>query len=180
MSILEWFGRIVDFIISTIPRFFILRPTHKAVKWPWGGKAVPLGSGIHWYWPLVTECELIVAARQTNPLPPQSIPVSGESYTVRGVAVFSIDDVVLAIGGNNWDVDSTVNDLCQAAIMDICAAQDVESIFDIQSLNKAITAEARELLKTYGINLETCRLLEIAQTKTHRIFGDTSYFPVEE
>lgn len=179
MSVFELVSNIVGLIISVVPRFVLIRPTHKGVKWPWGGSPLPLDNGIHWYWPLVTQYEAVVSARQTNPLPPQSIRIEDESYTVRGVAVFSIADVVLAVGQRNWDVDSTVNDLCQAAIMDTCASKDHDTILYLDELNEEITSKAQTFLTPYGINLETCRLLEIARTKTYRIFGD-GYLPVEE
>lgn len=176
MSLFEWVGRFIDLLVSFVPRFGVIRSTHLGVKWPRGKKSVGLGPGIHWYWPLLTEMEIIVAARQTNQLPAQSLTLAdGSDYSVRGVCVYSINDVVAAIGQKNWDVDQTVTDLSQAAITEIVMECDEDSIRNLKGINKQITERAQELLNQFGVAVSACRLVECVQSSTYRILGGGSY-----
>jgi hypothetical protein len=43
----------------------IIRATHGGVKWVRGKRIKALGPGLHIWWPLTTEVEVIVTARQT-------------------------------------------------------------------------------------------------------------------
>ncbi len=180
MSLFEWVGRFIDLLVSFVPRFIIIRATHLGVKWPWGGKPVGLAPGIHWFWPLVTEMDLIVAARQTNQMPPQSLTIKdGSDYSVRGVCVYSIYDVVAAVGEKNWDVDQTVTDLSQAAVSEVVAECDEDTIGNLIANNRLITDRASTLLHKYGVAVETCRLVECVQSSTYRILGGGGAFPIE-
>lgn len=180
MSLFEWVGRFIDLLVSCVPRFVIIRATHLGVKWPRGGKPVGLEPGIRWFWPLVTDMDIVVAARQTNQMPPQSMTLKdGSDYSVRGVCVYSIYDVVLAIGEKNWDVDQTVTDLSQAAISEVVAECDEDSIGNLTENNKRITEKCQSLLEKYGVAVETCRLVECVQSTTYRILGGGGAFPIE-
>ena len=66
-----WLGQIFDAILSFVPRVLIVRATHGGVKWRHGSQVISMLSGLHVYWPLVTEIEIIVTARQTLSLPKQ-------------------------------------------------------------------------------------------------------------
>lgn len=173
MQVLNWVSEFIDLIISCVPKFVRIRATHRGVKWPRCKKPVALSPGIHWYWPIITECDLLVVARQTNQLPPQSLTLADDSnVSVSGVTVFSIDDPVAAIGEKNWDTDTTVDDLSRAAITEIVSECDSDQMRNLSDVNRRITELCRELLRPYGVNVEACKLLEYCESTTYRILGD--------
>lgn len=169
----DWLASLFDTLVSFVPRFTIVRATHAGVKWPRGGAPVELKPGLRWYWPLVTEVEVIVAARQTNLLQPQSMTLrDGTQWTVRGVCVFFVNDVVAAIGEKNWDVDTTVDDLCRAAIFRVVSRCSRENIHDVSRLNEAVTEKARKSLRMFGVRVHSCELVESTQARAYRLISD--------
>ena len=61
---LAWVGQIFEWVGRFIPRWVIIPPTRGGIKFVHGSKVVPLGPGIHWYWPAVTEYHEYPVARQ--------------------------------------------------------------------------------------------------------------------
>jgi regulator of protease activity HflC (stomatin/prohibitin superfamily) len=111
---------IFNAFLRCIPRPVIIRATHGGVKWRWGRYVKEMQPGWHWVWPLTTEWEIIVTARQTNNLPNQALVTSDKQQVVAGaLIVFSVKDIVQAIGERNWDVGATVNDISEAAIVGV-------------------------------------------------------------
>ena len=128
-SALGWFGEIVQACLSLIPRLIIVRATHEAVKWRCGKDAIRLKPGLHIYWPITTEVEQIVVARQPTNLVAQTLTtLDGKSVVVGAVIVYRINDAVQAIGRIKHDVDQTIGDITQAAIADIIASHTLAEI----------------------------------------------------
>jgi hypothetical protein len=70
-SAFAWLGQLFETFYKFIPHILIVRATHGGVKWVRGRNVKALPSGLHWYWPLTTEVEVIVTARQTLAIPDQ-------------------------------------------------------------------------------------------------------------
>ena len=104
------------------PRVILIRSTHGGVKWrakltddESEPEVMELKPGLHWYWPLTSELELIVTARRPVDIPNMSILTKdGKSIIVSAAVVFRINDVIKALGEKNWDVDSTLVDVSQS------------------------------------------------------------------
>ena len=110
---------VVQALLKFIPRPVIVRLTHGGIKWRWGRWANEMKPGWNWVWPLTTDWETIVIARQTHHLPTQSLVTKdNKQVAVGALIVFSVSNVMQAIGERNWDVDTTVNDISMAAIVD--------------------------------------------------------------
>ena len=109
-SAFAWLSQLIETFYRFIPHIIIIRATHAGVKWVRGKHIKPLMPGLHLYWPLTTEIEVLVTARQTLAIPDQVLTTKdGKKVTVKTLVVYKIRDVVQAIGKQNWDVDSTVN-----------------------------------------------------------------------
>src|SRR5688572_16869595 len=128
---LGWIGQIVEWLGRFVPRLLIVRSTHGGVKWRSGAQPVPMGPGLHVYWPLVTDVEVIVTARQTDNLATQVLTTKdGQRVVVGVVVVYRIADVVQAIGERNWDHASTIADVTQAAIVSVIAGATLAELRD--------------------------------------------------
>jgi regulator of protease activity HflC (stomatin/prohibitin superfamily) len=170
---LDWLTKILDLIISFVPRMVKIRKTHGGVRWPRCGEPVEMKPGISVVWPLVTDWEVVVVARQTEPLPPQSLTLAdGTQVTVKGICVYSICDVVAAFGERNWDISSTVGDLSLAAISEVVCRLDKEKIKHMSKVSAQITRRARAKLEEYGVRVEKCSLIEISLSRTIRLLAD--------
>lgn len=172
---LSWVGDIVRALLQFIPRLLIVRSTHRGVKWPWGRRPKEMKPGIHMFWPVFTECEKIVVARQTQDIPPQVLTTSdGHSVAVGAFATYGIRDVVLAIGERNWDVDGTVKEICAAAISQVIGQHTFDQLSEEKKtgqLEKRLTSACRKKLRKYGVGVHSCCVTDFAKCRVYRVIG---------
>lgn len=168
----DWVSQFFDHLLSAFPRGVKIRSTHRGVKWPFCGNPVELKPGIRFYWPLFDELEVIVVARQTDDLPPQTLTLKdGTTVAVAGLTIYEINDVVAAYGQRNWDVTSTVRDLSMAAIAEVVTKLEKEDLKQLSKINSRITRRVRAWAAEYGVKVERCRLVEVSVARTIRHLG---------
>lgn len=167
-----WIADFIDLIISVVPRFIKVRATHRGVKWPFCRKPVEMKPGLRFVWPLFDEYEIIVVARQTDDLPPQTLTLNdGTTVAVAGLTIYKVEDVVAAYGERNWDVTSTIKDLSMAAIAEVVTKLTKDDLKDIAKINARITRRVRTWAEEYGVRIERCRLVEVSVARTIRHLG---------
>jgi regulator of protease activity HflC (stomatin/prohibitin superfamily) len=167
---LGWLGDIVQAILMLFPRLLIVRTTHEAVKWVRGSKVVlmkhdngmirifPLlvgrvrRTGLHFYWPLVTEHEIVPIKRQTTNLDPQYLETrDGQMVGVSGVFIYEVVDTV-ALLTECYDYEDTIKDLALASIKKIIVDNDYAVIRQKpHEIDKKLTLQLRNDLKRFGI-----------------------------
>lgn len=187
---METIGSFLDQIfsafLSLFPTRIIVRATCGGVKYKGGKKAVLLKPGIHFYWPLFSEVEILVTARQTDDLPTQALMTSDKkSLVVSALVVYTIDDVVKAIGKQNWDVTSTINAISQAVIAEIIAGSSLKELMDglkggrDSDLNRSMTKKCKAQLKQFGVNIQRCAVSNFSTCKVYRVMGDGEFISDE-
>jgi regulator of protease activity HflC (stomatin/prohibitin superfamily) len=169
----SWLSQIFEAVLSFVPRRVIVRATHRGVKWRMFKGPRELKPGVRWYWPLITEIEVIVVARQTLNTAQQSLlTADGKEIVVGGVAVYSINDVVKAIGERNYDVDDTVNDIIQAAIVEVLTAWNLEDLIGcMPDLERDLTKVCRRQLRQYGVYVHRAALTDFSTCPSMNIMG---------
>lgn len=177
MDAFAWIGQIVEWIGKLIPRLVIVRATMAGVKWQ-GGKAVkPMNPGLHVYWPITTETEIIVTARQTLNLPTQVLMTKDKQKVVVGtVVVYRIRDIVQAIGERNWDVDTTISDITQTAIVSEIAKMTLPEMLEgitNDAVNKRLTKAVRKGLRQFGVHVHKCCITDFSDCKVLKLIGTT-------
>ena len=91
---------------------------------------------------------------------------------VKTLVVYRIPDIVRAIGKRNWDVDTTLNDLTQAAVVRVIATHTHDEIMQAiadNSLTKTLTLEVRQELQPFGVHITRCRLVDFAESKVLKL-----------
>jgi regulator of protease activity HflC (stomatin/prohibitin superfamily) len=173
-----WLSQIFEAILKFILRVLIVRATHAGVKWRHGCDVKPLMPGLHVYWPLVTEIEIIVAARQTINLSSQVLTTKDNKKVVVGtVVVYKIRDIVQAIGKINWDVDTTIHDITQAAVVSVIAKHTLQELLDMippDQLNDLLTIATRKELRQFGVFVSRCKLTDFADCKVFKLVTNDS------
>jgi len=133
----------------------------------------PLAPGLHVYWPLTTEVEVIVTARQTLTIPEQVLATKdGKKVVVKTLVVYKIRDVEHAIGRVNWDVDSTINDLTQSAVVRVVATHTYDEIMKglaDETLITTLTREVRKELRQFGVHVVRSKLVDFAECKVFKL-----------
>ena len=153
------------------------RATHGGVKWVRGKNIKPLSPGLHIYWPLTTEVEVMVTARQTLAIPDQVLATKdGKKVVVKTLVVYKIRDVVHAIGRVNWDVDTTINDLTQSAVVRVVATHTYEEIMKAiadESMTTTLTKEVRKELRPFGVHIVRSKLVDFAECKVFKLMTES-------
>lgn len=179
----SWLSDIINGLLKFIPRFIIVRATQGGVCWVLGKKIRELKPGWRFVWPFIMDYEVIVTARQTNTLNSQTIETKdGVKVVVKMLIVYSINDIVQAIGRKNWDVDSTVNDVGEAGLVEIINNWDYINLRNnlTGEVKDALTAACKQALKKFGVLVEQCAITNFAQTEVKTIFGFQNQIGVEE
>ena len=129
-SAFAWLNQLIETFYRFFPHILIVRATHGGVQMgprqAHQAAHVPDSTG---YWPLTTEVEVVVTARQTLAIPDQVMATKdGKKVVVKTLVVYKIRDPVRAIGKLNWDVDTTINDLTQSAVVRVIATHTYDEI----------------------------------------------------
>ena len=167
-SALGWLGQIFNAILQFIPRIAIIRNTHQAVKWKRFQKISAVESGrLTIYWPLITDIEVIVVARQTTECGTQVITTSdGIQVCVTSLLVYWINDVIKAIGQKNWDVDGTVKELTQAVLVEEVLKLtygELHKQLCSGKFTQSFTDNCKKQLDRFGVHVEAARLTDFAK-----------------
>ena len=126
----SWLGQIFDALLQFVPRRVIVRATEGGVKWSLWREPREIKPGVRIYWPLISDVEILVTARQSINTRTQSLMTKdGKTVVAGGVVVYKISDVVQAIGKNNWNPEETCADIAQAAIVDVIASWNLNGVY---------------------------------------------------
>lgn len=172
-SAFSWLSQLVETFYKLFPHVLIVRATHGGVKWVRGKHVKLLKPGWHLWWPLTTEVEVIVTARQTLAIPDQVLTTQdGKKVVVKALVVYRVPDPVKAVGEKCWDLDMTLNDLTQAAVVRVIATHTYEEIMAgirDESLTKSLTREVRRELRPFGAHVSRCKLVDFADCKVYKL-----------
>jgi regulator of protease activity HflC (stomatin/prohibitin superfamily) len=173
MDAFAWLGEVFQALLSFVPRRVIVRSTHGGVKWRMLRGPKELKPGVRWYWPLISEIEIIPVARQTLNLQPQALVTKeGKEVVVGGVVVYSISDVVMAIGERNFDVDTTVNDISQCAIVEVITTVEFKELLNnLKKIENELTKTCKRQLKHFGVLIHRVALTDFSPCRSLNIMG---------
>lgn len=172
MEAFSWLGQIIESLGSIIPRLLIVRATHRGIAWTRGKHVRELKPGIHIYWPIITDVEQVVAARQTLNLPTQVLMTKCRQQIVVGcLIVYRLSDVILAIGERNYDVDATVSDVTQAAIVEVCSSSTLDELQAgiATTIEKKLTKTTRKRLRQFGVAVHRCAVTDFSTCRTYKL-----------
>ena len=174
----SWLGQVFEAILLLFPRVAIIRATHGGVKWRCGSKVIALAPGLHIWWPLISEIEILPTARQTHNVPTQVLTTRDNKKAVIGiVVVYRINNVILAFGQLNWDVDTTVNDIAQAAVVSVIAQYTFVELLEklgSDKMNCLLTQAAKKELDKFGVAVQQAKITDFAECRVLKIMLDTA------
>ena len=160
-------------IVNLVPRPFIVRKTHGAVKFVRGKKIIELNSGFYFYWPFITEIEVIPIVRQTIRLPTQCLmDVDDHSIIVGAVLVYEIEDVVKALS-EVYEIDEAIEDISLATIKCFIVGKRVRGISEkFIEIDKELTQSIRGKLKPLGVKVKNVYLSDCSETMVLKNYGE--------
>lgn len=167
-SILEW-------ILKFLPIPVIVRNTHGGVIWWLGKYAREMKPGWYVVWPLIADHEVVVAARQTLNLSTQALITKDSRQVVASaIIVYSITDIMKAIGGKNYDVTQTVSDMALSSICSVVIRWEFAKLCEEldDKVRQQLTSKCRRELKEFGVEVEDCAITDFTTARTIRLMGD--------
>jgi len=170
--------RLYDFLVMFIPHFVIVNTTQEGVKWRWGSKVRVVKhdngtwvfgrTGIHWYWPVVTDIPTVIPIkRQTKRLPKQNLTTKdGLVLHLRGFLIYEISDVEQLLT-QCYDYDDTAEDFAIAAISQVISNLTYEELVgDSRKTATNLGKRLRAELKEFGIKVIRLSLSDFAKGET--------------
>ena len=164
---LSFIKEIWDFITSLIPSLRIVPVTHAGVKYVRGSKVKEFGSGIVWYWPIVTLLDVCPIVSRVVDLPRQTLTTrDGVPVVVGGLMQIKIVDTVTYFTSID-DADSAIIEMCQSAIRTVVGSNTWDDLRSLRRnvIHNALGREAEKAIEQYGVEVELARLTDLAKTK---------------
>ena len=166
---LELLSQVAHTLFSIVPRMLIIRATHAGIKYRFGKHAIAMGPGLHWYWPLITEVDIRVVARQTNKLKPQVLETKdGVPVIVGAYIVLYINDIVSA-SAKNWDIDNTVDDIARSAVVEVVTNHSYDELRN--GAVRQLTRLCRSKLKQFGVGVRRAGVTDLCKCRVYRVVG---------
>jgi regulator of protease activity HflC (stomatin/prohibitin superfamily) len=166
-----WVGDLVQAILKFFPRLVLVRETHRGVKFGRRGGATMMLPGLRWWWPLISDVEVVPVARQSIDLPPQTLVTKDDvSVTASAVVVYEIRDAVKAYT-TSWDFDSTISDVARVAFRDYIVGQDFEAMrSNPTKSDQTLVGLLRGALRPYGVGVLSVGITDLVPTRALSIF----------
>jgi len=179
---LSFISDIINAILSLIPRPTIIRATHGGVCWRLGYKVSEMKPGWRWWWPFISDIEVVPVARQTSVIPNQGLLTRDKKQVALGVVlIFSINNVVQAIGHRNWDVSSTVEDITAAAVVGVVTKWDLDDLLReiTGKVEEELTETCQKQLRQFGVHVHGCRFTDFTTCRVYKLMGSNPIQPAE-
>jgi hypothetical protein len=96
----------------------------------------------------------------------------GKSIAVAGIVVYSINDVLKAIGEKNYDVDDTLAEISKAAIVAVVNGWGLQDLSgDVPGIEKDLTKECRKQLRPFGVYVHRAALTDFTICRPISLLG---------
>lgn len=168
-----WIGDVLRWMVCFLPHLGLCRATHGGVKFVRGWKVKKISPGLFWYWPAVTEVELIPVCRHPVDLPAQTFTTSdGHTVLISVTLVIEISDTIRALG-KTWDIDDMIMDVGAAAATECIPSMRWDAVrkgFKNGLFDKLAKA-ARNLLRPYGVRVIKARITDCSEATVIRHEG---------
>lgn len=194
---LGWLGRLFDSLMTVIPKIVLVNPIEGAVLFRNSryivnithdnGIFVPVfflahgwmpcvrleRSGVHIYWPLVSEVlDVIPVRRQTVALGDQWLTTKDrKTLGVRTIIAYEISDAVLVLT-TTWGYENVLEDYAKMAVKTVLVQLDFATIMD-KSLeaDRELTKLIKKELKPFGIGVLAVRLESLVECQVFGVQG---------
>jgi len=168
---LSWLSETMNAFRAFFPRREIIRHTHAGVKWSFWRKPKSLRPGVMWYWPLISDVEIIPVARQPHASSIQSLTTfDGTEVAVAATVAYSINDIIKAIGHKNFDIDETIGERTRVAVASIVMGSKYEDLL-AEDVEKELTCRCRKQLRPYGVTVSSASLTDFTTCRPLNLIG---------
>jgi regulator of protease activity HflC (stomatin/prohibitin superfamily) len=182
MDVFSIIGEVLRSLLKVVPKLIIVRTTHEGIKFKYGSTVTKITSnnglglyrktGIHVYWPLITEVEIIPIRRQTADLHSQYLSTKDNTTIgLSGVLVYEIADVEKTLTAC-YNYEETIPEIALAAIKKVVITYDFKYLQENGDLvDKHLTKEMRGFLRPYGVRVVSVCLSDFSKCRVLALWG---------
>lgn len=177
-----WIADLFETAKSFCPHLIIVKRTEGGVKFVHGHKVKVLKPGLRWYWPLVTDYEIVPVVRQVLNLLPQTLLTDdGKTVIASTVIIYRVADVE-AFLVENHDADEAIAEVAVAALRDAIVEETLDGLQknNRKKIDNRLTKQAETMLSLFGVEVEAVKLKSFAPATVYSIVGGTTILPVEK
>lgn len=159
---MTYLGDLVNALMSLFPSLILVRSTHGGIKFRRGRKPLLMRPGAHFYWPLLTEIEVIPMKRQTKRMDPQYLTtLDNVTVGVRGLVTYEVGDLVKMMTAC-WDYDEVTEDTAQAVIREVITGVKYE---ELSGIEKSLQDKVSQRLEEFGVRVLNVSLTDQARCR---------------
>jgi len=168
---LGWLNDLIQALLKFLPRLVLIRETHRGVKFTRRGTACLMKPGLRWWWPLISDVELVPVVRQSIDLPSQTLQTGdGVAVVASAIIVYEIRDAVKA-RATSWDFDQTISDVARVAFRDHLVSQSFEHLRTNPTLgDQQLVKRLRAALRPYGVGVLEVGITDMVPTHVLALF----------
>jgi len=175
-NLMGWLGETIQWIISFVPRYLIVRHNERAVLYIGGGEPVERGPGLHWYWPWRTATIKHPSSTFVLRIPAISMETKDGIAVTVGMVVVARINKVLKYEVENFDPDQNMVESAQGALRNIISELTWERLRGDSTegsvLDKMLSLRMSRELTRFGVEVLTCRPNDQVRIGwTGRLFG---------
>lgn len=169
---LGWIGELVRAMASVVPRLVLVRKTEQAVKFIRGSAKV-VGPGLHVFWPVTTEVDVVPVVRQVMELAPQTLlTTDAVPVVVGGVVIYAITDLHAYLV-ENFDASESLSEAAQAGIRNAVVSLSLDDLQEARvKLDRKLTRAVGRAVKEFGVEVEAARLTTLAPANVLSLVGE--------
>lgn len=162
-SVFGWLGDIFRSILRIFPQLIIVRKTHNLVKFICGKNVQIKPPGIYFWWPLITEIELVPVVRQTTHLHRQYLTTKDDRCIgVSSILIYEVENTE-KLFTLTWDYEDTICDYGTKAVKKIVCGHTLQELLSMgMAVDTKLCEELSPDLKHYGIKTMVFTLVDLA------------------
>lgn len=181
MNIFDLFGQLLGTIIRFIPRIWFCPAWMAGVLFVRGKHPREFGPGMVFWWPFLTSMLTCPTVRQVLEIRPQTITTKdGKTVIVAGVVTYRVKDVMVYLT-ENFEAETSVDEAVSSCLRDVIVDRTWEQVQNNNrnTIDRALTSTATELVSCYGIEIERVRITSMAPATVVNVVTDTrtTYLP---
>lgn len=175
-QLLGWVGDLVEWVISFVPRYEIIRWNQAGVRYARGTFPSRLGPGLAWYIPALTDIQVHYTNKRVLNVADLSLETAdGIAVQVGMVCTYKIVSI-LKYEADNYEAEDSMSEAAQAAVRDVVMEHTWEELAKSTEPGSRLEGKLRtrlgKVLDQYGVEVIRCRPTDQVRLRgAFRVFG---------
>lgn len=177
MTLFPWLDELFRGIFKFIPRIVLVRTTHEGVAFVFGRYQRIItshnglfGTGIHLFWPIICEVDIVPIKRQTTRLAKQCLNTKDRRQVgLCGILVYEVVDTEKLLT-ECFDYEDTICDIGLYLIKEIVSGLSYDELLD-PKIDQLLTRRMKTVMRGFGVKVIRFTLSDVVSMRVHGLWG---------